>query len=364
MKRVLHIAPGFLYGGIESLLVDWNSLMNRDRVHFDVVKVTPDEPNPMVNQLKGHGAQVFSIPPLKPGSLIAHRNAMKKVLLEGHYDAVHSHDLAYGLIPLRMAKSLGIKRRILHSHTTSDNPGAKHQRVIKVLSALSLHYVTDFFACSEEAGIAAFGKRRKFTVIRNGIFLNQFAFYPEVRDMMRKRYSLDGKFVIGTIARFSTQKNILFLLDIFHEFQKLTTNTKLVLVGDGPEMGKITHKISALNLADSVLLPGRQENVNEWLQCFDAFLMPSHFEGFGITALEAQASGLPCYLSDIITRAVDVTGTVVYIPLGKSARAWADIMISSYGEPRQPGKIDMIREAGYDIRTTAKWLEEYYLKNP
>ena len=69
-----------------------------------------------------------------------------------------------------------------------------------------------------------------------------------------------------------------------------------------------------LGLSEYMVMPGQMDSSLAY-QGFDAFAFPSTYEGFGMAALEAQRAGLPCLLSDAITREVDVTGAVRFLPI-------------------------------------------------
>ena len=75
-----------------------------------------------------------------------------------------------------------------------------------------------------------------------------------------------------------------------------------------------------------------------------------------MTVVEAQAAGLPCVLSDTITREVDVSPLVEYLPLGDAA-LWADALLR---RRERMDALDAIRRAGFDIRSSAQRLTEIY----
>ncbi len=358
--KVLHIAPGFKYGGIESRLVDWYSRMDKSLVHFDVVKVTPDESNPLVDKLESLGAKVYSIPPLGVRTWKKHFSAMRKIIISGNYDVIHSHSLAYGFFPMLLGKKLGIKKRILHSRTTSLNPGDKHILISKFLSKLAIPLATDYFACSEEAGEWAFGKNKKAKIIKNGIVLENFIFSQEERDYLRKELCLDEAKVVGYIGRFSTQKNLIFLIDSFRIATEKESRLKLMLIGDGPEYEKIVNYSKECGLKDRIIFLGRKDDVNIWYNAMDAFVLPSLFEGFGTVAIEAQTNGLPCLVSTGVPYSTKVLETIKYLPID-NPQVWADEMLFSLSNSRDNNAADKVKMAGYNYVDTVEFLQKYYL---
>ena len=275
--KVLHIVPGFLYGGIESRLVDWYKCIDHDKVRFDVVKVTPDVPNNLVDEIEQLGGKVYTVPPLGVMTVAQHVSEMRKIINNNQYDIVHSHSLSYGYISLKLAKKSGCARRILHSRTVRLNPGDRMVAVKEMLGHMSLKYATDFFACSHEAGIAAFGNKRPFTVVQNGIFLNDFIFDREYRTLMRHRLGVEDSFVLGFVGRFSTPKNIPFLCEVFSIVHDSFPNTKLLIVGDDKENIEIKNQslsiIKAHNAEEDIIFAGRQNDVGKWLNIMDALLL-------------------------------------------------------------------------------------------
>ncbi|HET9440656.1 MAG TPA: glycosyltransferase, partial [Longimicrobiales bacterium] len=69
--------------------------------------------------------------------------------------------------------------------------------------------------------------------------------------------------------------------------------SRLVLIGDGPERGRVQQVAEEEGVADRVMFLGKQESVAEILSCADLFLLPSASESFGLVALEAMSCGVP-----------------------------------------------------------------------
>ena len=115
---------------------------------------------------------------------------------------------------------------------------------------------------------------------------------------------------------------------------------------------------SELCIGDSVLCMGWQEDVEEYLHGMDVFCLPSRFEGFPISVIEAQASGLRCLVSDQVTDEVKITDLVKFLPLAEERWAEALAGIGLAGERELMD--EMIADGGYDIKGAARKLEALY----
>ena len=116
-----------------------------------------------------------------------------------------------------------------------------------------------------------------------------------------------------------------------------------------------------MGIENRVIFTGIRDDVNELLQAFDLFVFPSIFEGLPVTVIEAQAAGLKCILSDTITKEVDITGNVDFVSLNKSSKEWAYEVLKYKDGYARGSTNELVLKAGYDIKDTAKQLEEFYL---
>ena len=106
----------------------------------------------------------------------------------------------------------------------------------------------------------------------------------------------DEKIVIHT-SNFRPVKRINDIIDIFHGVNR-QVESKLILIGEGPELCSARCQVSKLKLEDRVLFLGNQSEVMELLSLGDVFLLPSEKESFGLAALEAMACGTPVVASN------------------------------------------------------------------
>ena len=116
-------------------------------------------------------------------------------------------------------------------------------------------------------------------------------------------------------------------------------------------------------LENDVIFMGIQENVNELLQAMDVFLFPSLYEGLSVALLEAEAAGLPCFISDSISDECIVTkGLIEKISLNTSPKIWAQKIVDKKNFQRTDTRNEL-KMAGYDIVESSKQLENYYLNS-
>ena len=89
--------------------------------------------------------------------------------------------------------------------------------------------------------------------------------------------------------------------DIIDAFARVTDkiSSKLLLVGDGPEMSFVSKKIKTMGLQDRVILLGKQENLQELYSISDVCVLMSEKESFGLVLLEAMIHGVPCLGTNI-----------------------------------------------------------------
>ena len=159
------------------------------------------------------------------------------------------------------------------------------------------------------------------------------------------------------------QKNQLRLLEIFKEYQKIDSDSKLIIIGDGQLRNKIIKKINILNL-NNIILISKTSNVNEYLQMADCFLFPTKFEGLGIVLVEAQAASLPVITSSVVPQEVKINGndSFTILDLNDNDIIWAK-SISSIKKSKKTRSLDtnlIMRKTHYNINVEYKNLFDMY----
>lgn len=261
---------------------------------------------------------------------------------------------------LREAKRAGVSCRVLHSHLNSSSDKLLHRLRNVPLNAIGLRYATDLLACSSDAGRYLFGSRH-FTVINNGIPLEEFSFRADLRQRLRDELGIGSADpVIGCVGRFVQQKNYPFAVRVFSRLLKDLPNAKLIILGDGDGREPINKAIADEGIERSVRLPGVREDVNEFYSAFDVLLMPSLYEGLPVSAIEAQASGLPCVFSVGVPHEVDLTGGNAFVPLRDGVGTWASALLSALDGGRIDDGEQLLEKRGYSAKENAELLMRHY----
>ena len=346
-------------GGIETMLMNFYRNIDRDRIQFDFLANKP-APGDYDEEVKALGGRLF----ISPGFMSYRKYAAYMTdLFREHpeYRIIHTHNGSLMLYALQSAKRNSIPVRIAHAHATAVPVGLKNE-LKKLMRPLIKYAATDYWGCSDAAGKFYFSEKRwnnRHELIHNAINVDDFTFNSASRTAIRSKYGLGDKFVIGHVGRLAPQKNQKMLLDVFDRVHRQNANTHLVIIGTGELEDKLKEQCSALGLSDSVTFTGVQTNVNEWYSAFDAFVMTSLYEGLPVVAVEAQASDLPCILTDTITTEVSVTDRVSFLGLHDDPQLWANAILELQPKDRKD-RSAQLQQAGYDIRYEAKRMQELY----
>lgn len=295
------------------------------------------------------------------------RREFKEILNNG-YDVIHIATSYWkNTIIEQMAKEAGIKKIIIHSHSAgleskTGNYEDELKRHYKIKETISENLATDFLACSVSSAEWLYGStisKDKITVIHNGIDTKRFAYCEQKRKQLRYDTGLDNKYVIGFLGRLQQVKNIEYIIDLFEKIYQTNKETFLLIVGDGLLREKLEEKMRNTFPSEVYCFAGKVKNTEDYLLEMDVLLLPSLFEGFPITLVEAQCTGLKCLVSTNVSEEVVVTELIERIPLDKK-EIWLDrIRMIALGYKRESQEI-AIKEHYLDMDSVARQIEKIY----
>ena len=357
MIKVLQVVAALTAGGVETLLHSYYEGMDRERFHFDMACYSYAD-GVYRKKFEELGCGIYALPSKK--KLLKSAKALFRVLKDGRYDIVHVHQDDLSFLPVLIARLAGVKVRIVHSHLGKYPHSPAGRLVTAVTNPLMFRLANGYFACSEKAKKEFYPSRLqdRVFIMRNGIDVRRFRFSPEDREKIREQYGFtEDRIVIGNVARINEQKNPLFLLEIFRRLHEENGNYRLMMVGDGTLRDAAQAKAAEYGLQDAAVFTGARDDASRYYSALDAFVLPSRFEGLGISFVESQANGLPTYAGMDVPQEAAVSDLIEFIPLEEGAEGWAR-RIRLAGARQENPRID----ERYELRFHVRELEQEYLK--
>ena len=355
--RILHVVTYMGLGGLETMIMNYYRKIDKEKIQFDFL-VHRSEKAYYDEEIENLGGKIYHLPRLNPFSS-SYKNVLKEFFISHpEYKIVHIHQDCLSGIIAKIAKNCGVPVRIAHSHNSNQDKNFKYP--IKLFFKRNIpKYATHLFACGKKAGEWMFSGA-DFEILNNAIEVSKYTFSPAKRSEVRKTFGIDDKkFVVGHVGRFSPQKNHTFLLDIFLEISK-KCDALLLLVGDGELRSEIEKKVELLGISNKVMFLGKRNDVYDIMQAMDCFVFPSKYEGFPVSVVEAQASGLPCIISDTVPLDCKITDLIEQISLQNSVVDWSNKVFAVKMNKRSDTS-KIIKYSGFDIETNVKKLTELYL---
>ncbi len=365
MTKVLQVFSTLDMGGAESRMMDVYRHLDREKVSFDFLTLCKGDQF-YKNEILQSGSPVIEID--RPGKIdiFKHISVMTKIMKEGRYDAVHAHTLYHCGLVMLAAKRAKIPVRISHARNTDLPKDASkiYQMYLKIGKKLIKRHSTKLLAISRAAGDFLFDKEEYITV-PNTIDMSKYKKLPQ-EEILKIKAELgvaENDFVVGNIGRFDDQKNHIFTVKWFAEYQKQYPNTTLVLIGDGnlrPAMEKLAEE---LGVQSKIVFTGVRKDANRLVSIFDVMFFPSKFEGLGGVVLEAQAASVPVVESSEIPAEADLDiGMVKVCSLDDSFDIWTDA-VNYYKDYTVPD-YEVIKQAfnakGYNIESVTEKYCSFY----
>lgn len=366
--------------GAETMMMNYLRNVNRSNIQIDFL-INRQAGTDYEEEIERLGSHVYHMCPLYPGQFWKYKKEFRQFLREHpKYQIIHSNLEERSYFALKIAKEEGVPVRIAHAHSVP------HGRNLKMIMRLYFRkklqkYYTHAFACGERPAKWLFGSMEDVTIMRNAVDTEQFRYDIDTRKKVREELGIgEQELVIGHVGRFIPEKNQKFLIEIFKNVNNQQRDSRLLLIGGGKPAAEVKYKkqveqqVKMLGLQNRVNFLGIRTDIDRLMQAMDVLVMPSVTEGIPVTLVEAQVSGLNCLISDAISGEVGITEQIQYQGLSDDEEDWANKILSLYYETKslphqlqertaREGMADKVKEAGWDIKENARWLEEFYESN-
>lgn len=365
-RRVLHVIGAMDRGGAETLIMNVYRNIDRSILQFDFLVHETRECD-FDSEIRALGGSIFSIDRLNGINIVSYIKQCRVFFRTHHnYCAVHVHIGSSACFVIKEAKKFGLFC-IAHSHNT--NPSLSFLEIGFRLFSYPTRYIADYYlACSREAGVDRFGNSvvtsNRFSVLNNGIDVKRYKFSSKSRFSMRRDLGIaPEQKAICHIGRFSDPKNHEFLLKAFAKCGGGEFDGRLFLIGRGPLRNNMEQLAAELNIRDKVVFLGVRSDIPDLLMAMDLFVFPSKWEGLGIAAIEAQASGLPCILSPALPDMAVCSPYAYKMDSLNSTAAWAERMVDEpiRADSDRIDGVNYVGESGFDITCAAGFLTALYL---
>lgn len=344
--------------GISTVILDNYRLFDKNKFELDLIASGAYNYR-LIEEFLDIGVNIRCLPSRKI-SLVQYVKALNKLMKQRRYDAVYLHGSSSILsIELVLAILHHVDIRVVHSHNTT----CDYKRVDRLLRPLFYKCYTVALACGTEAGKWLYGGR-PFDIIKNGRNIDVYKFDEEKRKQIRNGLGVsDSTILIGHVGNFNEQKNQKYLILVIHELLEINQNIHMYLMGDGRIKEELEKIVLSDGLSEKVTFTGSICNVPEMLQAMDVMVLPSLHEGLPLVVIEWQIAGLPCVISDMVTRECCYTDLVYFVSL-RDPSEWAKRILEIAKIDRENKShiaISATREQGFDLYENADKLQRYFL---
>lgn len=321
MKKILYFIPALKTGGIETLLYSW--ILNLPEEFETDIVVMGDIDSVQAAKFKKLRCTIYHLN-LRQREIVKRIRLINGILKENNYNIVHVNtNTSFDVLPIILACKSKVEKRIFHSHAINSYDSHIKKLYDFICKLFIKKFSTSLVACSKEAGSSMFGKSNRIKIINNGIDVQRYMYNSIVRQEYREKFGFNnGDIVIGQVGRLCKIKNQIFSLKLIQNIPN--ANVKLIIVGSGPDYESLQEYIQMNNLCDRILMIGYCDDINNIYQALDIFILPSLLEGFGITLIEAQASGLQCIVSNSIVDSAILSDRVYKVDLNLDK--WVNIL--------------------------------------
>ena len=344
-------------GGAETFLMKIYRQIDKTKYQMDFA-VNIDSKGFYDDEIISYGGKILRFP-AKSESLWRYASGLRKIVKEGHYDAVlRISSNSMGFLDLAVAKMAGAKKCIARSSNSSDGNRISAKISHWLGKLLFMRFVDVKIAPSSEAAKYTFGeksfKRGLVHILHNGLDLDYFSYTENGRNAVRNEFGISpNQTVLGHVGRFSVQKNHSFLLKIFQYYHKCNPDSVLMLVGDGELKKDIQKNVQEMGLEKNVIFAGIRSDMPYIYSAIDVFVLPSLYEGMPNALIEAQACGLPCISSNSVTLESNISESVAYLSLKATTQEWVDSLLERIKCGRITSMVQL-KKTGYDINFVIK----------
>jgi len=309
--HIIQIITSLTPAGAEKVVLNLSIDLQKKGHEVTVISLFP-KPNDqdIINELTSNGINIYylNVSKLTSYRIFKLASTINRIIAKSQYSIsetiIHTH-LFHATIAARLSKLINSKLKIVTTIHIADTRKSKFYYFLA--DYLTLNLSNTITAVSKFA--QSFNAKRLFTslenieVIYNGINIPGNLSTTEI-DQFKVKYGIaHNDKIIGSIGRLDKQKGYDYLFSLISEISKIVPDKEIwyiVIIGDGNQREALEKISSALLIKNiKIILPGFKFNAASYIAMFDLFIMPSRFEGFGLSLAEAMMFGVPILISNL-----------------------------------------------------------------
>ncbi|PKM60516.1 MAG: glycosyltransferase family 1 protein [Firmicutes bacterium HGW-Firmicutes-4] len=365
MVRIAVIMGKMHSGGKKNLVMEYYRHIDRSKIQFDFICDKDSNAIPM-EEIELLGGSVYQVTPYQ--NILGNMKDIYAICKKNKYPIIHGYNGTMNIFAMFIGFVSGIPIRINESISMAHISDKKtvFKNILKPFSRL---FSTHYMANGETCGRWQFGNRLyelgKVTVFKTVIDTKKSTYNIAERELTRKEFGIEDNIVIGHIGRLTEQKNTLFIIDIFSEILKRESKAKLLIIGDGNLREKMIKKIEEYHLEKQVLYLGRREDIQQFYNAMDCFILPSLYEGLPVVGVEAETCGLPMFFSTEIPQESSPCDDLgCFIGLDQSVEVWADKILNKtvFNMKIRKDRSEDVKKTGFDSAIEGRKLQFFYEK--
>jgi glycosyltransferase involved in cell wall biosynthesis len=372
--KLIHIVENLDRGAVENWIVN---------IFLESRKVKPDwewtfycilgNPGRLDEKVLAAGGKII-YSPVTVSEKVKFLRHLRAALIRGHYDIVHAHHDYLSGFYLLATVGLKFKRRILHIHNNDKGLPVGNRFLYKILTPVfrwtGIKMSDDVLGISEHTlNEFRMGYSRycpNFKVLYYGIDLAPYSEQPD-REALRASLNLPkGSRILLFTGRMIDEKNPMFVVRILQELLKRRNDVYAVFAGKGPLEESVMKYAVELNIKEHVRLVGWIDKMGNLMKSSDVFIFPrleTPKEGLGLVVVEAQAAGLPAFITrGIVKDAVIIPEMVFYHSLDHLDQ-WVhgiEKILESGPALSQEAALFRMQNSAFELSHAANNLIQYY----
>lgn len=361
-------------GGTESLIMELlRNKPNTVDVRLVIHSSSGDFSGVYDDEIKALNIPVSHLPAYGAVGYKSYARAFNSLVEEvGLPDVIHSNMNAVGGFIAKVAKKAGVKSRIVHCHADIKYRGSKlsiikSELALAVMKTYVNRYANNYWACSDAAARRLFYKNKKTVVIPNVIDVEKYLSSPEKKLAEKALLGVDkNALIVGAVGRIAPIKNYEVIIKAIQKLKSNGKNVHFIVYGraaDENYFNSLKNLADELGVVENVHFLGNSTRISDAISAFDVFVMPSITEGLGISALEAQAAGIPTVLSNGVPSETDMGLSLISRADANDVDAWANAIENANVKAVDSEEIiKAFNEKGYNSKTKCGEIYTAYEK--